>query len=61
MATQEVIAGEESRLLSEVRDRIGWITFNNPARHNAMSKDMWTVRRRCWINTPPTARFAPSC
>jgi enoyl-CoA hydratase len=41
MATQEVIVGEESRLLSEVRDSIAWITFNNPARHNAMSKDMW--------------------
>jgi enoyl-CoA hydratase len=41
MATQEIIAGEESRLLSEVRDSIGWITFNNPTRHNAMSKDMW--------------------
>ncbi|MBL6598779.1 MAG: enoyl-CoA hydratase/isomerase family protein [Alphaproteobacteria bacterium] len=41
MATQEIIAGEEDRLLSEVRDSIAWITFNNPARMNAMSRDMW--------------------
>lgn len=41
MATQEIIAGEEDRLLSEVRDNIAWITFNNPARLNAMSREMW--------------------
>jgi enoyl-CoA hydratase/carnithine racemase len=41
MATQEVIEGQEDRLLGEVRDSIAWITFNNPARHNAMSKNMW--------------------
>ena len=41
MATQEVIAGDEDRLLSDVRDSIAWITFNNPDRLNAMSRDMW--------------------
>lgn len=41
MVNQEILAGHEDRLLSEVRDSIAWITFNNPARHNAMSKDMW--------------------
>ncbi len=29
------------RLLSEKKDGIGWITFNNPARHNAVSYEMW--------------------
>ena len=29
------------RLLSEKKDGIGWITFNNPARHNAVSFEMW--------------------
>jgi enoyl-CoA hydratase len=30
------------RLLAEVRDGVGWITFNQPERRNAMSLDMWT-------------------
>ncbi len=29
------------RLLAEKKDGIGWITFNNPARHNAVSYEMW--------------------
>lgn len=29
------------RILAQVRDGIGWITFNQPARRNAMSLDMW--------------------
>jgi enoyl-CoA hydratase len=30
-----------SRILAEVRDGVGWITFNHPERRNAMSLDMW--------------------
>lgn len=29
------------RIVAEVRDRVGWITFNHPERRNAMSLDMW--------------------
>lgn len=29
------------RLLFEKKNGIGWITFNNPARHNAVSFEMW--------------------
>jgi enoyl-CoA hydratase len=29
------------RLLAEKKGGIGWITFNNPARHNAVSFEMW--------------------
>lgn len=29
------------RLIAEKEGAIGWITFNNPAKHNAVSKDMW--------------------
>ena len=29
------------RMLAEVADGIGIMTFNNPARHNAVSLDMW--------------------
>lgn len=29
------------KLVAEKENGIGWITFNNPARHNAMSFEMW--------------------
>ena len=29
------------RMIAEKDGAIGWITFNNPARHNAVSMDMW--------------------
>lgn len=29
------------KMLAEVTDGIGWLTFNNPARRNAMSLEMW--------------------
>ena len=29
------------RMLAEIVDGIGWMTFNNPARHNALSLEMW--------------------
>jgi len=30
-----------SLMLSRKGDGIGWVTFNNPARHNAVSMEMW--------------------
>ncbi len=30
-----------TKILAEVDNAIGWITFNNPRRHNAMSLEMW--------------------
>jgi enoyl-CoA hydratase/carnithine racemase len=34
------------RMIAETEGAIGWITFNNPARHNAVSLEMWqTVPR----------------
>lgn len=29
------------KILAEVEDGTGWLTFNNPARRNAMSMEMW--------------------
>ena len=29
------------RMISRVEDGVGWMSFNNPARHNAISLDMW--------------------
>jgi len=39
MTTKTVDAGTE-QMLAHVEDGIGWMTYNNPARHNAMSYDM---------------------
>ncbi len=33
------------KMLSEVRDGVGILTFNNPARHNAVSMEMWEAAR----------------
>jgi enoyl-CoA hydratase len=41
MAVEELLAEEKKTILSEVIDNIAWITFNNPARMNAMSQEMW--------------------
>lgn len=30
-----------TKMLADIEDGIGWITFNNPERHNAMSLEMW--------------------
>lgn len=30
-----------TRLLARLEDQIGWITFNDPAHHNAMAFEMW--------------------
>lgn len=40
MATQEATF-DEDQIIIEKRGQIGWITFNNPAKHNATSYDMW--------------------
>ena len=29
------------KMLAEVDDGIGWVTYNNPARRNAISLEMW--------------------
>lgn len=30
-----------TKILAEAEDGIGWLTFNHPERHNAMSMEMW--------------------
>ena len=32
------------KMLAEVDDGIGWLTYNNPARHNAISLEMWEAQ-----------------
>ena len=31
----------DKKVIAEVRDGVGWMTLNNPARHNAISLEMW--------------------
>jgi enoyl-CoA hydratase/carnithine racemase len=38
---RETVLSKTSRVIAETDGSIGWITFNNPERHNAMSIDMW--------------------
>ena len=35
------IALDTSKILAEVNDGVGWLTFNNPERRNAVSLEMW--------------------
>ena len=36
-----IIDSPTPKMLAEVNDGIGWITFNAPEKRNAMSLDMW--------------------
>ena len=35
--------GDNEKMLAEKKDGVGWVTFNNPERRNAVSPDMWTA------------------
>ncbi len=39
--TTRPIALATDRIIAEVRDGVGWLTINNPARRNALSLEMW--------------------
>ena len=30
-----------SKMILEIKDGVGYITFNNPEKHNAVSLEMW--------------------
>ena len=34
---------QTDRMLAHVDEGVGWITFNQPSKHNAVSYDMWTA------------------
>ena len=37
---------QADKMLSEKQGYVGTITFNNPARHNAVSREMWETTAR---------------
>ncbi|MBP8309919.1 MAG: enoyl-CoA hydratase/isomerase family protein [Burkholderiaceae bacterium] len=39
--TTRTISLETTKIVAEVRDGVGWLTFNNPERRNAVSLEMW--------------------
>lgn len=41
MATEEHTSTSDQPVIIEKRGMVGVVTFNNPAKHNAMSLDMW--------------------
>ena len=41
MATVQTLTLQTERMQASVEDGIGWMLFNNPARHNALSLEMW--------------------
>ena len=44
MSTTRLLQGEiTDSLIVEKKGAAGWITFNDPGRHNAMSYDMWVA------------------
>ncbi|WP_209318519.1 enoyl-CoA hydratase [Falsiroseomonas selenitidurans] len=40
-----IVTGSE-KMLARKADGIGWVTFNNPERHNAVSMEMWEALER---------------
>ncbi|MEC8491590.1 MAG: enoyl-CoA hydratase/isomerase family protein, partial [Pseudomonadota bacterium] len=41
MATVQTLTLQTERMQASVENGIGWMVFNNPARHNALSLEMW--------------------
>ena len=39
--TTTTVALKTSKIIAEVRDGVGWLTFNSPERRNAVSLEMW--------------------
>ncbi len=41
MASEQALTLKTERMQAKVEDGIGWMILNNPARHNALSLEMW--------------------
>ena len=41
---------QTEKMLAHVEDGVGWITFNQPAKRNAVSLAMWPLPTMCgWL------------
>ena len=41
MTSERTLALKTERMQARIENGIGWMIFNNPARHNALSLEMW--------------------
>ena len=41
MTSEHDLTLQTERMQAKIEDGIGWMVFNNPARHNALSLEMW--------------------
>ena len=41
MTSEHDLTLQTDRMQAKIEDGIGWMVFNNPARHNALSLEMW--------------------
>ena len=41
MTSEHELTLQTDRMQAKIEDGIGWMVFNNPARHNALSLEMW--------------------
>ena len=47
-AAQAAVATPQTeKMLSRKEGSVGYVIFNNPERHNAVSLDMWQMAARC--------------
>ena len=44
----------EEKMLSRIQDSVGYIIFNNPEKHNAVSIEMWDALKNFLINLERT-------
>ena len=49
------------KMLSRKDGHVGYVIFNNPERHNAVSLEMWARTPRSSTSSPATTRCAWSC
>jgi enoyl-CoA hydratase/carnithine racemase len=53
---EEPMKTSTERMIARKDGPIGWMQFNNPARHNAVSLDMWKAVRKSWPNLNMTTK-----
>jgi enoyl-CoA hydratase/carnithine racemase len=52
---------QTDKMLSRKEGGVGYLIFNNPERHNAVSLEMWDAASGILAILPLTTRFASWC
>ena len=56
MTSEHDLTLQTDRMQAKIEDGIGWMVFNNPARHNALSLEMWEGIGDILSTSPATTR-----